>query len=134
MEDWSVINEWLDKVVDYIQTADIDIRQDYLDLSDLEESTEHDRHHPFMAKLKVKKLLTVSRLSTDDKETIHCEFDIAGSGLNWISGDALGIYPQNNPHQVEEIMKFLQFSGKEILATPSWAFRPCNVCTCMMSD
>jgi hypothetical protein len=53
MEDWSVINEWLEKVVYYIQTANIEIRQDYLDLSDLEEGTEHDRHHPFMAKLKV---------------------------------------------------------------------------------
>ena len=41
-------------------------------------------------------------------------------------GDALGIYPQNNPHQVQEIMTLLQFSGKEMLATPSWAFRPCN--------
>ena len=22
----------------------------------------------------------------DDKETIHCEFDVAGSGIEWLSG------------------------------------------------
>ena len=35
--------------------------------------------------LKVKKQLTVCT-DENDKETIHCEFDISGSELTWASG------------------------------------------------
>jgi sulfite reductase (NADPH) flavoprotein alpha-component len=37
--------------------------------------------------------------SKDDKETIRVELQLAGSGLSYQPGDALGIYPTNN-HKV----------------------------------
>ena len=53
MEDWSVINKWLNSVLGYISTAYIEQKMDYLRLSDIIED-KHNRHQPFMATLKVK--------------------------------------------------------------------------------
>ncbi|KAJ8312637.1 hypothetical protein KUTeg_010010 [Tegillarca granosa] len=124
MEDWSVINRWMDKVVQYLsEQSSIETRMDYLDLSSLDDDSIPSRHNPFMAVLKVKKPLTF-QTSEDDKETIHCEFDITDSGLSWTSGDALGIYPENNPSHVENILKMLEFDGTEKINTPVWAYKP----------
>ena len=54
-----------------------------------------------------------------DKETIHCEFDL--TGLEYVSGDALGIYPQNNPTEVEEIVDALHVKGEELVLVPAHA-------------
>jgi hypothetical protein len=39
----------------------------------------------FLVSLKVKYDLT-NQLGFDDKETIHCEFDVSNSGIKWIAG------------------------------------------------
>jgi len=36
--------------------------------------------------IQVKYDLTKAVTRHDDKETIHCEFDVAGSGIEWLSG------------------------------------------------
>ena len=54
-----------------------------------------------------------------DKETIHCEFDLAG--LAYTSGDALGIYPRNNPSEVSEVVVALHAKGEELVKVPSHA-------------
>ena len=36
-------------------------------------------------------------LDEDDKDTIRVEIDLGDSGLEYIPGDALGIYPTNDP-------------------------------------
>lgn len=46
---------------------------------------ETDRHI-FHCCIQVKYDLTKAVTGDDDKETIHCEFDIAGSGIEWTSG------------------------------------------------
>ena len=38
-----------------------------------------------------------------------------------ILGDALGIYPENNPQHVLSILNSLGFSGKEEIDIPPWA-------------
>lgn len=59
-----------------------------------------------------------------DKETIHCEFDC--TSLQYTSGDALGIYPLNDPLEVEEVMRLLHVSvdGKEVESVPVPSGRP----------
>lgn len=45
------------------------------------------------------------------KETIHLELSLAGSGLDYEPGDALGVFPVNNPALVEEILSVLKLDG-----------------------
>ena len=54
MEDWSVVNNWLASVLDYLATVTIETKLDYLKLSDVTEE-KYNRHHPFLATLKVGK-------------------------------------------------------------------------------
>lgn len=56
-----------------------------------------------------------------DKETIHAEFNTAGSGLMYHPGDALGLYPVNNPPEVEFLLHAMHCEGGEMVepARPS---------------
>ncbi|MEE9398482.1 MAG: assimilatory sulfite reductase (NADPH) flavoprotein subunit [Methylococcales bacterium] len=45
------------------------------------------------------------------KETRHIEIDLGNSGLSYNPGDALGVYPQNNPTYVDELLAALKMDG-----------------------
>ncbi|MBR1996892.1 MAG: hypothetical protein IJ993_00600 [Akkermansia sp.] len=45
------------------------------------------------------------------KETIHIDYSLEGSGLTYVTGDALGVFPGNDP----------------ALASPSPAPGPCGL-------
>ncbi len=53
-----------------------------------------------------------------EKDTRHFSIDIAGSGLTYSAGDALGIYPTNRPLEVEEIIEHLGVTGWEQVNIP----------------
>jgi len=55
-----------------------------------------------------------------DKKTIHLEVDIANSGLTYLPGDAVGVYPRNCPAEVEVLLKVLDENPATIIPTPSW--------------
>jgi sulfite reductase (NADPH) flavoprotein alpha-component len=50
-----------------------------------------------------------------EKETYHLVIDLKGSGIEYQVGDCLGIYPQNDPSLVKELMETLQARGDEIV-------------------
>ena len=50
------------------------------------------------------------------KENRHIEFDFGDSGLTYEPGDALGVYPKNNPIYVDELLATLKFDGSESVA------------------
>ena len=52
-------------------------------------------------------------LEGSEKETRHYEFSLAGSGLQYEVGDSMGVFPQNNPQLVQELLDALHFSGDE---------------------
>jgi sulfite reductase (NADPH) flavoprotein alpha-component len=70
----------------------------------------YSRKNPFPARLLVNQKLN---LEGSEKETRHYEFSLAGSGLQYEVGDSMGVFPQNNPHLVQEILDALHFSGDE---------------------
>jgi sulfite reductase (NADPH) flavoprotein alpha-component len=74
----------------------------------------YSRRNPFPAILLVNQKLT---LEGSEKETRHYEFSLEGSGLQYEVGDSMGIFPQNNPGQVEELLEALHFSGDESVTT-----------------
>ncbi|MBB3111005.1 sulfite reductase (NADPH) flavoprotein alpha-component [Paenibacillus phyllosphaerae] len=48
-----------------------------------------------------------------NKETRHLELSLEGSGLNYQPGDALGVYPQNDPALVDELLAATQWNPEE---------------------
>ncbi len=73
-------------------------------------TTPYSRKNPFPAVPLLNRKLT---LEGSEKETRHYEFSLSGSGLQYEVGDSMGIFPQNNPQLVEELLAALHFSGQE---------------------
>jgi len=49
------------------------------------------------------------------KETWHLEFSLEGSGLSYEPGDALGVFPQNCPGYVGEMLRVAGLDGDELV-------------------
>ncbi len=75
-----------------------------------DDKPQYTRKNPFPAKLLVNRLLTAPESS---KETRHYEISIAGSGLHYEAGDALGIFARNCPKLVDELLNAIHCSGAE---------------------
>ncbi len=60
------------------------------------------RSNPFPAKLIAS--LPLNRAGSR-KETRHIRIDLAGSGLGYKPGDALGVFPENCPELIEDILR-----------------------------
>lgn len=53
-----------------------------------------------------------------EKETHHVELSLEGSGLDYVVGDALGVFPENPPEVVDEILANLPFKTGTEVETP----------------
>jgi len=62
----------------------------------------HDKRNPFQAQI-IDNIPVVGRHST--KETRHIEIDLAGSGLRYEPGDALGVVTANEPQVVAAVLE-----------------------------
>ncbi len=83
-------------------------------------STEHhtalySKDHPLLTRISENRELSGP---DSEKDTRHFVIDIAGSGLSYSAGDALGIHPTNNPLEVEEIIERLGATGWEQVTVP----------------
>ena len=72
----------------------------------------YDRDHPFSAPLLARQKIT-GRHST--KDVRHIELDLAGSGLNYQAGDALGVWCENDPTRVDAILAALKLDGASVI-------------------
>jgi sulfite reductase (NADPH) flavoprotein alpha-component len=70
----------------------------------------YSRKNPFPATLLVNRKLN---LEGSEKETRHYEFSLSGSGLMYEVGDSMGVFPQNNPKLVEDVLRAAHFTGEE---------------------
>lgn len=55
------------------------------------------------------------------KETRHIELALTGSGLAYEPGDALGVYPRNDPALVEQLIAEMRWSPEAPVPSPSGA-------------
>ncbi len=76
----------------------------------------YSRKNPFPAALRCSRLLNASGSA---KEVRHVEFSLEGSGLAYAPGDALGVFPQNCPELVGEVLSALGCDGEEAVPVPA---------------
>jgi sulfite reductase (NADPH) flavoprotein alpha-component len=46
------------------------------------------------------------------KETYHVELSLEGSGMSYVPGDVLGVFPENCPEVVDDFLKAIDLSGE----------------------
>lgn len=74
--------------------------------------SEYSRSNPFSAEV-LENLNLNGRGS--DRETRHIELSLEGSNLQYEPGDSLGIYPENHPQLVEELIAAMGWNGEETI-------------------
>lgn len=74
--------------------------------------SEYSRTNPFKAEV-LENLNLNGRGS--DRETRHIEISLEGSNLQYEPGDSLGIYPENHPRLVEELIKAMGWNPEELV-------------------
>jgi sulfite reductase (NADPH) flavoprotein alpha-component len=79
-------------------------------MSEASASPPYSRKNPFPSKLLARRRLN---LEGSEKETLHYEFSLAGSRLQYEVGDSMGVFPQNDPALAEELLHALHFTGDE---------------------
>ena len=75
--------------------------------------SQYDRKHPFPAPV-LENIVLNGRGS--NKETRHVELSLEDSGLTYRPGDAVGVYPQNNPQLVAAVIEKLGLSADETVS------------------
>ncbi len=75
----------------------------------------YSRKNPFPARLLANRLLNADG---SGKEVRHYEISLAGSGLSYEVGDALGVVPANCSELVGELLAVLGCDGEEAVKTP----------------
>ncbi|MGO1502229.1 MAG: assimilatory sulfite reductase (NADPH) flavoprotein subunit [Marinobacter sp.] len=73
----------------------------------------YNRKNPYAAAILTNQLLS-GRGS--DKEVRHIELSLEDSGLTYNPGDAVGIYPENNPALVDELLSALGFDSEQTVS------------------
>ena len=74
------------------------------------DSSPYSKEQPLTAQLAVKQKIT-GRAS--DKDVRHIEIDLGDSGLRYQPGDALGVWFDNDPALVDELVQLLWLKGDE---------------------
>jgi len=70
----------------------------------------YSKDQPFPARMTESRLLNKPGSA---KETRHFVVSLAGSGLHYSAGDSVGIFPENRPCEVAEIIRLLGATGDE---------------------
>ncbi len=76
------------------------------------EAREYTKSNPFGAEITDLVNLNSSRSA---KQTVHVELSLAGSGLTYLPGDAIGIAPENDPAVVEAVLDAAGLAGDTAL-------------------
>lgn len=107
--------EWIGKVLEQYQSiageagGEIKASADVLEFPSKEKS-KYSKTNPYPADVLVS--VNISGEGSA-KQNQHLEIDFGDSGLSYEPGDALGVYPKNNPVYVDQLLAALKYQGTE---------------------
>lgn len=107
--------EWMNRVLSSLGTASGSAAAPSQSVAAVEsgEASEFSRTNPFQAEV-LENLNLNGRGS--DRETRHIELSLEGSSLQYEPGDCLGIYPENHPTLVNELIDAMGWKADELVA------------------
>ncbi|WGE66903.1 assimilatory sulfite reductase (NADPH) flavoprotein subunit [Actinobacillus equuli subsp. haemolyticus] len=108
-------DQWINEIVEIIkaknnESAVINLAPTASQTPVVTNQSKYNKANPFPATL-----ITNQRITAKDaeKDVRHLEFDLSGSDLSYQSGDVLGVYFENDPALVNEILTALGLSAEE---------------------
>lgn len=104
----SLFSQWIEAALGALGGASAPVVED---TATPEADSSYTKKNPFPAKLLCSNNLNQQGSS---KATHHVELSLDGSGLDYEVGDALGVYPENNPALVAELIEAAGFTADEL--------------------
>ncbi|SUU00714.1 sulfite reductase (NADPH) flavoprotein alpha-component [Actinobacillus lignieresii] len=108
-------DQWINEIVEIIKAknnegAAVNLAPNSSQTPATTSQSKYNKANPFPATL-----ITNQRITAKDaeKDVRHLEFDLSGSDLSYQSGDVLGVYFENDPALVNEILTVLGLSAEE---------------------
>ncbi|PZD95023.1 sulfite reductase [NADPH] flavoprotein alpha-component [Paenibacillus sambharensis] len=105
--------EWMNQVLDSLSAGSAAVSVSVGETSAItgpSVASEYSRTNPFRAEV-LENLNLNGRGSA--RETRHIELSLEGSGLQYEPGDSLGVYPENHPQLVEELIAAMGWQADE---------------------
>ncbi len=106
-------NQWIEQVVALLKTKAnnaIPVVASASSPATTIASSTYSKNQPFSATLLTNQKITAHQA---EKDVRHIELDLTGSGLQYQAGDALGIWFDNDPALVQEILQLTGLTGEE---------------------
>lgn len=107
--------EWRDGVISVLKEFAPASRVDFATLNAVEEEKTYGKDYPFPAS--ILRSYNLAKANSP-KETHHIELSLEGSELEYEVGDALGVFPENDPAVVDDILQNLPFNVDEEVTLP----------------
>jgi sulfite reductase (NADPH) flavoprotein alpha-component len=100
--------EWVEPFETWIEEVFSALGDTSAPAAPMEEAAVIDRDNPVLAPLSTNRLLNAPGSAKDVR---HFEFSLAGTGLTYACGDALGVWPKNDPALVDAILTAAALDG-----------------------
>ncbi len=105
--------QWIEQVVSAVKqkaAAPAAVKSAVGSVPEMATESQYHKDNPYLATLLTNQKITARQA---EKDVRHLEFDLADSGLTYQPGDALGVWFDNDPALVQEILTALELSGDE---------------------
>ncbi|KGD75067.1 sulfite reductase subunit alpha [Tatumella morbirosei] len=111
----STADQWRQEIVALLKqrlpaSSAVEVSRAASGATDEIDSTPYTKEQPLVASLSVNQKITGN---DSEKDIRHLEIDLGSSGLRYRPGDALGIWYENDPQLVEELLGLLWLDGSQ---------------------
>ncbi len=127
----SVTGQWIQSTLETVASQFESSNSDVVNLplqSTTEKISSFTKKNPFPATVLTNQKITGR---DSDKDIRHLEFDLEGSGLCYQAGDALGVWYENDPHLVNEILAVLSIDPESVVTVDD---TPMTIKTALMTQ
>ncbi|AAU37857.1 assimilatory sulfite reductase (NADPH) flavoprotein subunit [[Mannheimia] succiniciproducens] len=109
----STADKWIQDVVEAVKAksaVSASVVASVVSASSAQSAVNYSKENPYTAKL-----ITNQKITARDsaKDVRHFEFDLSGSGLQYKAGDALGVWAENDPDLINEVLGLLKIQPDE---------------------